>query len=1175
MKKLLFLFTLLPAVTFAQTATENFTLTKTYKTPTKTPVTNISDIDKLNTTIQYMDGLGRTKQQVMVRGSGDQKDMIVHFDYDQYSRRDKDFLPYVSTYTDGRINATADQATDTYYLNKYGSDLNISAPNPFSQKAFDGSPLNRVLKQASPGYDWRIGGGHEIEFDYQTNVLGEVKLYKVNLNSDYTPSLSGGVDFYSPGELIKTVTKNENHDGSNTKNHTVEEFKNLHGQIILKREFNNNQAHDTYYVYDEFGNLTYVLPPKAEAHIVIPDPAKLNELVYQYKYDHRNRLIEKKLPGKGWEYIIYNRLDQPILTQDAIQRLNNEWLFTKYDAFGREVYAGLYIDNRDRITLQQVAISHNVQFEMIGGSIHGYTNLAFPLIGNHQNIYIVNYFDDYSFGMHGISVPSEVTSNNVKGLATGSKVRVLDNTANEPWSVTVIGYDAKGRNNYIANKNEYLNTTDIIKSTLDFTGKVVQTTTTHSKNNQQPIITIDQFTYDHGDRLIGHTQSINGGASQTIVQNAYDELGQLQVKHVGNGGLQQINYAYNIRGWLKRINHDSLNDNDLFNFGLWYNDVPNQNKRLFNGNISGLYWNTESADNSKKQYEFSYDELNRLIEAESNDIIGGIGKYNLNTISYDKNGNILNLQRNGQSTENPNAGNVAHWGLMDNLVYTYDAGNRLLKVTDNGEADYGFKDGSNLGNDYTYDVNGNMLTDQNKGITDINYNFLNLPTLVTIDGKSIEYVYDATGSKVRKIIDNNVTTDYAGNYIYENNTLQFFTHPEGYVTANYQIERDGNPGLLLGFSYVFQYKDHLGNVRLSYSDTDQNQFISQNEIIEESNYYPLGLKQAGYNNVTTSDGNYIAQKFGYNGKEFEDALGLNWNDYGARNYDASLGRWMNIDPLSEQMVQQSPYNYAFNNPIFFIDPDGMAPTDSYGNSLEGAAVEWSSSNEKDWGYTENGKNVSYETLEARNSANCCGFTNALAFQEAMNLFTIPSTKEISEAPVDFFSGLSNAEELRARSAEAKNINLGSIREYKPNYMGRLEERIKQSSGISYLVGSFLYGMADNIWVFATGFELLNPHKGPQHLNGYSVTRGSSEHHAAGLNGLFTTVTWIARVPLNSLNASQFSSMFKGNLARLHSSYRGKLNRVLNFFRKNIGTSLFGKYPYYKYGIEKTKERLDD
>ncbi|MEL4309186.1 RHS repeat-associated core domain-containing protein, partial [Joostella sp. CR20] len=208
---------------------------------------------------------------------------------------------------------------------------------------------------------------------------------------------------------------------------------------------------------------------------------------------------------------------------------------------------------------------------------------------------------------------------------------------------------------------------------------------------------------------------------------------------------------------------------------------------------------------------------------------GQTDRYTLGSISYDKNGNITSLVRNGHIN-----GAATSFGTlsnpMDKLSYTYHAGgNFLVKVSDTGNKNYGFKDGSNTDNDYGRDVNGNLIRDKNKGITNIVYNHLNLPTKVTTSEGSISYFYDATGVKLKKVVSSGATTDYAGNYIYENGNLQFFNHAEGYVDA------EGS-----GYNYVYQYKDHLGNVRLSYQDADNNGSIATSEIVEESNYYPFG-----------------------------------------------------------------------------------------------------------------------------------------------------------------------------------------------------------------------------------------------------------------------------------------------------------------------------------------------
>ncbi|MEQ6122704.1 DUF6443 domain-containing protein [Pseudotenacibaculum sp. MALMAid0570] len=881
--------------------------------------------------VTYLNGLGLPKLTVGIKQSPNEKDIIQYIEYDAFGRQKKEYLPFASTSNTGLYDANALNNTLSYYQNNYGSDFTGMALldiNAYSEKDFEKSPLGRVTKQAAPGKDWKLGNGHEIEMGYQTNAANEVRFYEVSLTSTYVPTLVGGTSYYSKGDLIKTVTKDENHDGSSTKNHTTEEFKNSMGQVILKRTYADisgvSTAHDTYYVYDVHGNLTYVLPPKAEAQVNIPTSTELNELCYQYQYDTRNRLVEKKIPGKGVEYIVYDKLDRPVLTQDANLRTTQDWLFTKYDARGRVAYTGIFHNGRTRLTMQPLFeddLPQNMYEDRttsqstLSGIVIKYTNKMYPTDVNNISVLTVNYYDDYDFDRAGSDLPGniihefgETLTTRTQGLATGSKVKVLG-TSN--WITTVNYYDTRGRAVYTYSKNDFLGTTDIAQMDLDFTGKTIETYTSHTNTNDALSTqnTRDEFSYDHAGRLTTQKQFLNGASvGEVIASNTYDELGQLTTKKVGGKTttqtrLQTVDYNYNVRGWLTNMNQDANNDNDLFNFTLRYNN-PTSGTALYNGNIVQTSWNTANTDSSTKTYTYSYDALNRIISG-----IDNTGNYNLTSVSYDKNGNILNLQRKGHNGTNVIA------GFMDDLTYTYEStSNKLRKVLDNGDDNYGFKDGANLPTaEYTYDANGNMVFDANKGITNIVYNHLNLPTQVTIGGQNITYTYDASGVKQRKVVQG-VATDYAGNYIYENNVLQFFNQAEGYVKASVS-------GSSVTYSYVYQYKDHLGNVRLSYADSDGNGVISaQAEIIEESNYYPFGLKHKGYNNVVSANGNSVAQKFKYNGIELEESLGLNLYEMELRLYDPAIARWNGIDPVTH--YEFSTYSAFDNNPVVWADPSG-------------------------------------------------------------------------------------------------------------------------------------------------------------------------------------------------------------------------------------------------------------
>ena len=297
--------------------------------------------------------------------------------------------------------------------------------------------------------------------------------------------------------------------------------------------------------------------------------------------------------------------------------------------------------------------------------------------------------------------------------------------------------------------------------------------------------------------------------------------------------------------------------------------------------------------------------------------------------TYDLNGNINTMWRKGSTAENSQMVATA-FGVIDDMTYSYaNNSNTLTKVSDNGLSTDGFKDGTNTGNDYTYDDNGNLISDKNKDITSITYNHLNLPNIITfVNGNTITWLYDAAGVKLQKQTyeyANNTTNtkDYIGGIEYNNNTIEAIYTDEGRAMPN-------------GSTYRYEYtiKDHLGNSRVMFSDIDNDGQVDENEIIQEEHYYPFGIRMEGYGRTITHGEN----DYQYNGKELNTDFGLDMYDYGARFYDASVGRWFVVDKLSEHpnQIDKSIYAYVWDNPINLDDPDGNCPQCFAGALLGGA-----------------------------------------------------------------------------------------------------------------------------------------------------------------------------------------------------------------------------------------------
>ncbi len=977
---------------------DNYVYSRTYQEPSNTQIDPgfFTENDSLIQSITYFDGLGRAIQQIGMDHSPNKNDIVSHMAYDDFGRMPKEWLPVPTTDGNlGTLRLGIENTVEEYYnAPKYENTL-----NPFSEKGFEASPLNRVEQQAAPGNDWALGQGHEIGFGYETNTIADgVKLFYVTTSPQttasvitYTPTLEENAE-YPAGELYKNVTFDENHTSG--KNHTIEEFTDKNGQVVLKRTYADMDGasevpHDTYYVYDDYGNLTYVLPPKVD----IDDGVSTEELAalcYQYTYDNRNRLVVKQLPGKGEEYIVYNSLDQPILTQDANMRaVNNtnltsdEWLFTKYDPFGRVAYTGMLENNGSRIGLQNDVNNSVVQtwvdarddsFVVIDNTNVYYSNDGYPASG-YKELHTVNYYDTYNTVRDGMPVTASAfglaSTTKVQGLSTVNLVKVL---GTNDFITTAVYYDDKARPIYSHSKNDYLNTVDIVASQLDFIGRPTKVKTTHTRDGNT-IVTIDNFTYDHIGRLLAQTQCIGDGSlgdscptngvpadifienetvtnervatnsittrpvttisgtatlrvdpnatggsgntgSELIVYNDYDELGQLQAKIVGGTpsnsyvnttGLQTVDYNYNVRGWIKSINDPSNLGNDLFAFSINYNNPTHGGTALYNGNIAETEWKTAN-DNQLRWYRYSHDAMDRIVSAIDNT---ADQRYSLLDVQYDLGGNITKLKRNGHRNMN-----ASTFGLMDDLTYQY-TGNQLKSIDDATAASAvtGFIEGAENATEYQFDQNGNMVRDDNKKITSVEYNHLNMPTKVTVTGSNagtLDYIYDATGAKVRKMNSNGTTTDYAGNFVYEGGTLKQISHPEGFIEPNSS-----------SWQYVYYLKDHQNNVRITFADDNSDGNIDpSNEIRREQNYFPFGLEHKGYNSALNGVKNDLKT---YQDQEFTEDLGLNTHEWRYRVSDPAIGRFWQVDPLTEDYMDWGPYVFSGNRLIDAVELEGLEP----------------------------------------------------------------------------------------------------------------------------------------------------------------------------------------------------------------------------------------------------------
>jgi RHS repeat-associated protein len=826
---------------------------------------------------QYFDGLTRPIQVVNKQISPLGFDQVTMQVYDAYERELVKYLPYISPSSDGNFKPNAFVEQNNFNSTQYPGEQYY-----YGQVNYEMSPLNRLLATYAPGSSW-VGSSRGVQTQALINTANDsVRIWIPGINPSDLPTTTAT---YNPGTLFRNVTVDE-------RGNQVVEYKDLQGHVVLKKAQLSaapGTAHVgwlcTYYVYDDLGNLRFVLQPAAVTTLLAQGNWMLstgirNELCFYYGYDPNNRMSVKKVPGAGEAWMVYDARDRLVMIQDSSLRFQGKWLVTKYDNLNRPDSTGLLTDANNLAYHQNLAANSSSypntssNFELLTQTYYdNYIWTTGTRVGSSIDPTYINngtYFNT-SYNTSPAYAQQIVQSVQTTGMLTGSMTKVIGTASQYLYAVSF--YDDRGRVIQIQNIN-YTGGKDIITSQYDFSGKVLRTLQQQQKNgnNAQSHIISNKLNYDGAGRLLTAYKNIdNAPGDQLIATSTYNELGQLQNKAEGNS-IENLAYAYNIRGWLSSINKNYLagTANNYFGMELAYDKTTaavgstSYTAAQFNGNIGGMIWKSKG-DGINRKYDFTYDNVNRLTAANfvqntsGSTWDNGYIDFTTNNLSYDANGNIINMNQKGFK--------VGGSTLIDQLSYTYQANsNKLSQVNDavndpNSKLGDFHYSGTKQATDYSYDGNGNLTLDNNKAISSITYNYLNLPSVIAVTGKgTITYTYDAAGNKLQKVTSDNTvsptkttTTLYLGTSVYQNDTLQFIGHEEGRTRWAFHKYTNGNAAY--GFEYDYFLKDHLGDIRMVLTQQkDTSQYIATMEAAYRATENQLfyNIPQSCYSRASVS-----------------------------------------------------------------------------------------------------------------------------------------------------------------------------------------------------------------------------------------------------------------------------------------------------------------------------------
>jgi len=839
------------AYSTAQSSFKNYVQTKTFLDDTGT--TFLRHID-------YYDELGYVSETVDVGCNTSQTPVLTRTEYTAQLKPSLQWAPVPVTgldYLNGTDALTVERTTYSDYRayseNLYGDFLELES----------------TLK---PGDAWEY---HPVTIARHAVPSNTVRKYSVGSNGELIDS-----GMYPYGLLTSTMTTDE--DGL-----SITVYSDMHENTILERRGTNN---DTYYVYDNYGRLSYVLPPMCQ----LCSTSELPEYWYKYTYDDRGRCTEKQLPGCAVVEYWYDEANRIQSEQDGHLRSQSLYRNYSYDGIGR-------------LTLQVISSTRGEATE-----------------SNATVVEIKNYYDDYTSCRQEFSQPFSVWADSINAhqmlstVARGCLTATLHTTSDNKKYFEIYGYDELGRMSYklSAYSSNWLKA---VHTAYNFVGDVVAVNENVYKSGAYfvkiPLAkrrTVN--TYHPGTRLLANTAVTqidkNGNTStQTVSCPTYDFLGNV-IADNRPGTAADMTYTYDmLHGWLTDVSSPSG-----FSELLRRETATNA---LFSGNIASMQWRNTS-NGEQHGYDYTYDVLGRLIDALYSSSVNGNDGHFDELVTYNSNGSITSLQRYGMK-------NNGLFGLIDDLTITYD-GNRLLKVTDDAEAlNYSdaldFNDGDDATCEYDYDSNGALTRDSNRGINSITYDYGHHPYYInmnmasgprnttndyTPDGRKLSSKHKTHTPTLHGYTTRTTTDLYVDDLMLRGDTTLLWRFGGGYVELN----ANGAPT-----SWNYYITDHLGSTRM---------VVDSNDSIRETiSYYPFGSEMRMENPALLTGG--ISHPFRFTGKELDRLNSLNMYDFGARQYNPVTAHWDRMDPLCEKYYSMSPYNYCGNNPVNMIDVNGLKP----------------------------------------------------------------------------------------------------------------------------------------------------------------------------------------------------------------------------------------------------------